>query len=45
VAPEIIKTLLWRDIIKAGYPVEKTNLDFWELRFLGMIEEIENDRI
>jgi alkylation response protein AidB-like acyl-CoA dehydrogenase len=43
-APEVWRALLGRRLIRAGLPAERTGLGFWELWFLGAIEEARHER-
>ena len=39
-----MRALLWRKLLKAGWPADRTGLDFWELWLVASLEEMEHER-
>ncbi|HUT54619.1 MAG TPA: hypothetical protein VM658_14610 [bacterium] len=43
-APELWRALMWRKLIRAGYPLSQCGLSFWDLWLMAAIEEGMDER-
>jgi hypothetical protein len=43
-SPELWRALLWLKLIRAGYPLSQTGLNFWDLMLIAAIKEDMDER-